>query len=127
MKPVHLVILIAVGLAMAISVSFYGDTSQYVCFNEADAINKEKPNRKLHVVCSIDKNKPQMYDPKINANHFEFYAVDTAGTEKLVIFNDSKPSELDKTDKIVIIGYSRQSHFEAVEILKKCPSKYEKK
>jgi cytochrome c-type biogenesis protein CcmE len=37
------------------------------------------------------------------------------------------PQDLDKTDKVVLIGYSRGDYFEAREILKKCPSKYEKK
>lgn len=127
MKPVHIVILVVISIGIALSISFYGDTSQYVCFNEADSIAVKKPNLKLHVVSSINKSMPQVYDPANNPNYFEFYANDTTGAVKRVILNDSKPAELDKTDKVVLIGYSRGDHFEATEILKKCPSKYEKK
>jgi len=127
MKPVHIVILVAISIGLAIAVSFYGDTSRYVCFAEADAIVAERPNMKLHVVTTLSKDKPQVYDPQVDADYFEFYASDTAGMEKKVVYRNSKPQDMDKTDKIVLIGYSRGDHFEAVEILKKCPSKYEKK
>lgn len=127
MKPVHIVILVVVSIGIALSISFYGDTSRYVCFKEADSIALKRPDMKLHVVCSINKDLPQVYEPSVNPNYFEFHANDTTGMVKTVILRDSKPTDLDKTDKIVLIGYSRGEHFEAVEILKKCPSKYEKK
>jgi cytochrome c-type biogenesis protein CcmE len=127
MKPVHIVILVAISIGLAIAVSFYGDTSKYVCFAEADQIMKDRPNMKLHVVATLNKNKPEIYNPRQDPNYFEFYANDTAGVERRIIYRNSKPQELDKTDKIVLIGYSRGDYFEAREILKKCPSKYEKK
>ena len=55
MKPVHIVILIVVSIGIAIAVSFYGDTSKYVCFREADSIAVDRPNMKLHVVYHILK------------------------------------------------------------------------
>lgn len=126
MKPVHIVILIAVSVGLAIAVSFYGDTSKYVCFREADSIALDKPNLKLHVVTTLSKDKPEVYDPQNNPDYFEFYASDTTGMEKKVVYRNSRPQDLEKTDKVVLIGYSRGDHFEAKEILKKCPSKYEK-
>ena len=113
MKPVHIVILIVVSIGIAIAVSFYGDTSKYVCFREADSIAVDRPNMKLHVVTTLSKTMPTVYD--------------TTGMEKKVVYRNAKPQDLEKTDKVVLIGYSRNGNFEATEILKKCPSKYEKK
>lgn len=127
MKPVHIVILIAVSVGLAIAVSFYGDTSKYVCFSEADSIAQIKPNMKLHVVTTLSKDKPELYDAQNDPNYFEFYAKDTSGMEKRVVYRNSKPQDMDKTDKVVLIGYSKGDYFEAKDILKKCPSKYEKK
>lgn len=127
MKPVHIVILVVISVGLAIGISFYGDTSKYVCFAEADEIAKDKPDMKLHVVTTLSKTKPQIYDPQNDPNYFEFYASDTTGMERRVIYRNAKPTDLDKTDKVVLIGYSRGDHFEAKDILKKCPSKYEKK
>ncbi len=127
MKAVHIVIIIAISVGLAIAVSFYGDTSKYVCFKEADSIALERPNLKLHVVTTLSKSMPEVYDAQKDPNYYEFYASDTTGMEKRVIFRNAKPQDLEKTDKVVLIGYSRGDHFEARDILKKCPSKYEKK
>lgn len=64
MKPVHIVILIVVSIGLAIAVSFYGDTSKYVCFKEADSIAVDRPNMKLHVVTTLSKTMPSTYDPQ---------------------------------------------------------------
>jgi cytochrome c-type biogenesis protein CcmE len=126
MKPVQIVILVFISVAIAIGISFYGDTSKYVCFQEADEIAKSRPNLKLHVVTTLSKDKPSVYNPQVDPNYFEFYASDTTGLERRVVYRNAMPQDLDKTDKVVLIGYSRGDYFEAKDILKKCPSKYEK-
>jgi cytochrome c-type biogenesis protein CcmE len=126
MKPVQIVILVFVSVAIAIGISFYGDTSKYVCFQEADEIAKSRPNLKLHVVTTLSKDKPGVYNPQVDPNYFEFYASDTTGLERRIVYRNAMPQDLDKTDKVVLIGYSRGDYFEAKDILKKCPSKYEK-
>lgn len=127
MKPVQIAIIVFISIAIAIGVSFYGDTSKYVSFLEADEIAKSRPNMKLHVVTTLSKTKPQLYNPQVDPNYFEFYASDSTGLEKKIVYRNAMPQDLDKTDKVVLIGYSRGDYFEAREILKKCPSKYEKK
>jgi cytochrome c-type biogenesis protein CcmE len=126
MKPVQIVILVFISIAIAIGISFYGDTSKYVCFQEADEIAKSRPNLKLHVVTTLSKDKPSVYNPQVDPNYFEFYASDTTGLERRIVYRNAMPQDLDKTDKVVLIGYSRGDYFEAKDILKKCPSKYEK-
>ncbi|MEN9345194.1 MAG: hypothetical protein RLZZ60_663 [Bacteroidota bacterium] len=127
MKPVHIVILVVLSIGIGIAVSFYGDTSQYVCFKQADSIAKEHPQRKVHVVSVLNTSMPMVYEPQKDPNYFEFYANDTTGYLKKIVYRNAKPQDLEKTDKVVLIGYTTSDHFEAVEILKKCPSKYEKK
>lgn len=126
-NPVYIIILVAVSVAMAIGISFYGDTSKYVCFAEAEEIAKDKPNLQLHVVTTLSKDKGEIYDPRVDPNYYEFYARDTTGAERKIIYHNAKPQDMERTDKVVLIGYSRGSYFEARDILKKCPSKYEKK
>lgn len=127
MKPIYIVILVVVSVALAIGISFYGDTSKYVCFAEAEEIAKSKPTLQLHVVTTLNKNKPEVYNPSQDPNYYEFYAVDTTGAERRIVYRNSKPNDIERTDKVVLIGYSKGSYFEAREILRKCPSKYEKK
>lgn len=126
-KPIYLIILVVISIALAIGISFYGDTSKYVCFAEADEIAKDRPNLQLHVVTTLNKTKPEVYNPQQDPNYYEFYANDTTGAERKVIFYNAKPQDMERTDKVVLIGYSRNGYFEARDILKKCPSKYEKK
>lgn len=127
MKPIYIVILVVVSVALAIGISFYGDTSKYVCFAEADEIAKSRPTLQLHVVTTLNKNRPEVYNPQQDPNYYEFYAIDTTGTERKVIYHNSKPQDIERTDKVVLIGYSKEGYFEARDILRKCPSKYEKK
>ncbi|MES2617510.1 MAG: cytochrome c maturation protein CcmE [Bacteroidota bacterium] len=127
LNPLYIIILVAVSVALAIGISFFGDTSKYVCFAEAEEIAKERPNLQLHVVTTLSKNKQEIYNPQQDPNYYEFYACDTTGAERKVIYFNAKPQDMERTDKVVLIGYSRQGYFEAKDILKKCPSKYEKK
>lgn len=127
MKPIYIILLVVVSVCLAIVISLYGDTSQYVCFQEAEAIAKEKPNMKVHVVTTLIKSKPSIYNPQQDPNYFEFYAMDTTGLERKVIYRNAKPQDIERTDKVVLIGIHKQGYFEASTILNKCPSKYEKK
>ncbi len=127
MKPIYIILLVVVSVCLAIVISFYGDTSQYVCFQEAEEIAKEKPNMKVHVVTTLVRSIPSVYNPQQDPNYFEFHAMDTTGMVRKVIYRNAKPQDIDRTDKVVLIGIHKQGYFEANTILNKCPSKYEKK
>jgi cytochrome c-type biogenesis protein CcmE len=126
MKKLHVVILVAAAIAVGTVISLYGNTSRYVCFDEAAAIEREHPGTELHVVTTINKEKEQVYDPMKDPNYYSFYARDTAGVEKRVVYYNAYDPEFEKTDKLVLIGNLKGDVFEAKKILKKCPSKYEK-
>jgi cytochrome c-type biogenesis protein CcmE len=113
----------AVGIGAV--VSLYGNTTKYVGFEEAIALGKENPGKAYHVVCQLNKQKPIEYDAQKDPNHLVFYAIDSLGVERKVVFGKPKPQDMERSQKLVLIGYDEGKHFLATEILSKCPSKYE--
>jgi cytochrome c-type biogenesis protein CcmE len=121
MKPLHIILIILSGLGVATVVSLNANTSEYVTFRDADQ-NTEKL---YHIACKLNKSKPLTYQPEIDPNKFTFFATDSLGNEKMVIYLKSKPQDIERVEKMVIIGKSKGSYFLAETILSKCPSKYE--
>jgi cytochrome c-type biogenesis protein CcmE len=126
MKLIHIAILIALAVALAVILSYVGDTSNYVTFEQAEKYADRYPHKDYHVVVKLNNEKPMTYNPTEDPNYFSFFATDSVGVERLVVYHNSKPQDLERTDKIVVIGKAKDDHFEAVDILKKCHSKYEK-
>ncbi len=124
-KPLHIAIIILLGIGVATVISLYGNTTQYVGFETAENMAKENPKKEFHVVCKINKSKGIKYNPQENPNLTEFYAIDTLGKERKVVYLNSKPADMDTAEKLVIIGSAKENYFQATQILSKCPSKYE--
>ncbi len=120
MKTIHIIIILALVVVIAVVVSTMSDASTYSDFAEAG----RKPGKELHIIGKLNKVKPIVYDAEKNANQFSFYMIDEKGIEKLVIYNDAKPQDFEKSEKVVIIGSMKGDHFEATSLLLKCPSKY---
>lgn len=126
MKPFQLILLVLAGVGIATVVSMYGNTTQYVVFPDAKSIAIENPGKEVHVVCKLNKSKPIIYDAQKNANHLEFYGMDSLNNESRVVFTKPKPAQFEQLEKMVLIGhYEKEGYFLANEILSKCPSKYE--
>lgn len=125
MKPLHIALLILASLGVAAVVSLYGNTTQIVSFKGADSLAVENPNKEYHVYCKLNKAKEIQYDPQKDPNLLIFSAVDSLGTEKLVKYLKPKPQDLERSEKILIIGKSEGQYFHAETIFSKCPSKYE--
>lgn len=125
MKPLHIALIIIAALGVAAVVSLYGNTTQYVSFVEADQLGKENPGKNYHVVCKLDKSKPLEYNAQEDANKLVFFAIDSLGNPKKVVFNKPKPQDMERSEKLVLIGHSAGEYFQAEDILSKCPSKYE--
>ena len=64
------------------------------------------------------------YDPTIDPNHFEFVLVDTNKVEKVVVYSSPKPQDMEKSEKVVVVGRMDKDQFKCEKILMKCPSKY---
>lgn len=120
MKKIHIVGIIIIAVAIGVIFVSLKNTSTYADFTEA----LENPDKEYHVVGKLDKNSPQMYDPKINPDEFMFSMIDNKGVEREVVLHKSKPQDFEKSEQIVLIGKMQGNQFHANDILMKCPSKY---
>ncbi len=112
-----------VGIAVAIValiVFSVGDFSTYDTISSA----QKKQGKFVHLIAKLDKTKPVEYDAINNPNYVAFYAVDSLGGQTKVVYHNSKPQDLEKSERIVLKGKMQIDHFECKDILLKCPSKY---
>lgn len=122
MKKSHIVILVLVAAAVTIIVSMFGDFSTYETFSSA----AKDPGKQYRVIGYLEKDKAMNYDPIKDPNHCSFFAKDKAGNIKEVIFNGAKPTDIEKSEQIVMVGYMDKDAFHCSKIQMKCPSKYKK-
>ena len=120
MKRSHIIILVGIAALIVGLLTFSADFSTYDSINSA----KEKQGKFVHIIAKLDKSQPISYDPIKDPNYLSFYAVDSLGGETKVILHKSKPSDLEKSERIVMKGKMTADHFECSDILLKCPSKY---
>ncbi|MBA2613723.1 MAG: cytochrome c maturation protein CcmE [Bacteroidetes bacterium] len=120
MKKLHIVGIVVIAVAIGVIFVSLKNTSTYADFTEAIS----NPEKEYHVVGKLDKNQPQIYDPKINADQFTFTLIDNKGISKQVVLHKSKPQDFEKSEQIVLIGKIEGNEFHANDILMKCPSKY---
>ena len=120
MKKTHIIVLVGIAALIVGLVSFSSDFSTYDSIQSA----KQKNGTFVHIIAKLDKSKPVQYDPMNNPNYLSFYAVDSLGGNTKVIYKNSKPADLEKSERIVMTGKMRGDHFECKDILLKCPSKY---
>ncbi|MBL7919476.1 MAG: cytochrome c maturation protein CcmE [Bacteroidia bacterium] len=120
MKKLHIVGIVVIAIAIGVIFVSLKNTSTYADFTQAIS----NPEKEYHVVGKLDKNQPQIYDPKINADQFIFTLIDNKGISKQVVLHKSKPQDFEKSEQIVLIGKMDGNEFHANDILMKCPSKY---
>jgi cytochrome c-type biogenesis protein CcmE len=120
MKKLHIIGIIIIALAIGVIFVSLKNTSKYADFTEALA----NPDTEFHVVGKLNKNQPQVYEPKINPDEFSFTMIDNNGIEKQVVLHKSRPQDFDKSEQLVLIGKMQGEQFHANDILMKCPSKY---
>jgi len=120
MKKTHIVALILIAVAIATLISFMGDVTTY----ETIASAKQKPGRFVNLIAKVDKSRPMNYDPIKNPNYLTFTALDTLGNSIEVIYHNSRPQDMEKSERLVLKGKVENGVFECKDILLKCPSKY---
>ncbi len=121
MKKKHIIILVSIAaLIVALIIFSAGDFSTYETISSA----KNKQGKFVHLIAKLDKTEPIEYDAVNNPNFLSFYAVDSLGGKTKVIFRNSKPTDLEKSERIVMQGKMQADYFECKDILLKCPSKY---
>jgi cytochrome c-type biogenesis protein CcmE len=120
MKKTHIIILVGIAAMIVGLLAYSVDFSTY----DTVASAKQKQGKYVHLIAKLDKSHPVEYDPIKNPNYLSFHAVDSLGGQTKVIYRNSKPTDLEKSERIVMKGSMENGHFECKEILLKCPSKY---
>ena len=121
MKRSHIIILIGIAaLIVSLIVFSVGDFSTY----ETIASAQKKPGRPITIIAQIDTTQAIEYDPQKNSNYLSFYAKDSLGGHTKVVYHNSKPTDLEKSERVVLTGVMQNGQFECTKILLKCPSKY---
>jgi len=120
MKKTHIVILIGIAALIIGLLTYSVDFSTYDTINSAN----EKKGKFVHLIAKLDKTQPIVYDAINNPNYLTFYAIDSLGGKTKVVYHNSKPADLEKSERIVMKGKMQADHFECKDILLKCPSKY---
>jgi cytochrome c-type biogenesis protein CcmE len=120
MKTIHIILILIVVMAIAVVISTLSDSNTYANFELASG----NPDREYHVIGTLNREKPVEYNPEVNANRFTFFMFDENGVERKVVYNNAKPQDFEKSEKVVIVGKMKGDEFVASSMLLKCPSKY---
>ncbi len=120
MKKTHIIILVTIALSIGMLVYFSVDLSTYDTINSA----RQKQGKTVNLIARLDKASPMEYDPAKNPNFLAFYATDSLGNRTKVVYHNTKPMDMEKSERIVLKGKMQGDVFECSDILLKCPSKY---
>jgi cytochrome c-type biogenesis protein CcmE len=120
MKNMHIVILVVIAIAIGALIMLSVDFSTY----DTIASARQKQGKFVHLIARLDKKIPLDYDPAKNPNYLAFSATDSLGATTRVVYHNTKPPELEQSERIVLKGKMQGEVFECSDILLKCPSKY---
>lgn len=120
MKKIHIVLLILIVAAISGMSFFIKDLTTYETFKSAQAKN----DKFVVVKVKLDKTLPIEYNQVKDPNLTVFYALDQDGRKSKVIYNNAKPTDIEKSEGLDLNGYMRNGYFECTKLQMKCPSKY---
>ena len=120
MKKSHIVVLIGIAIAIGALIMLSVDFSTYDTILSA----KQKQGKFVHLIARLDKAVPLDYDPAKNPNYLSFNIIDSLGGKAKVVYLNTKPPELEHSERIVLKGKMQGDVFQCSDILLKCPSKY---
>ena len=120
MKKSHILALILVAASISVVSAMFLDFSTYETFTSA----AQKPGKQYSVIGFLEKQMPMQYDPVKDPNHFSFYVKDKGGNVRQVIFNGARPTDIEKSEQLVMMGHMDGETFRCNRIQMKCPSKY---
>ena len=120
MKRTHIILLVVIAFAISGLLMFSADFSTYDTIQSA----KNKQGKFVHLIAKLDKSYPVEYNPAKDPNFLSFTATDSLGGSTKVVYHNTKPTELEHSERVVLKGKMKGDVFECSEILLKCPSKY---
>ena len=119
MKKTHIILLVLIAGAITILISYTGNLTTYETVLSA----RQKQGKFVKLVAKLDKTS-LVYDAVKDPNYLTFTAVDTLGNTVQVVYHNTKPTDMEKSERIVLGGKMQGDQFECRDILLKCPSKY---
>ena len=120
MKKIHIILLLLV-IGGIVGMSFFvKDLTTYETFASAG----KKSDEFVVIKVQLDKATPIEYDQVKDPNKTVFYAVDQDGKRSKVVYNNAKPTDIERSEGIDLNGYMRNGYFECTKLQMKCPSKY---
>lgn len=128
MKKSHILGIVIIAIAVMIIIITAGDASTYVSFNEAKVMAENGNNKKIHVVGQLKKDPEgniEGMEPSDDLLSVSFQMIDKDNTIQRVYYNEPMPSDLVRSEQVVVIGSFSDNVFIADKILLKCPSKYQ--
>jgi len=120
MKKTHIIILVLIAASIVVFISYTGDLTTYETISSA----KQKEGKFVNLIAKVDKQFPVEYDAAKNPNYLSFTAIDTLGNSIKVVYHNNKPTDMEKSERLVLKGRVQGDHFDCKDILLKCPSKY---
>ena len=121
MKRSHIIAIVIIAVSVAMLVGSMIDSSTYANVAQAEA----EPGEEFHVVGTLDRSQPVIYEPSVNPGLTEFAINDLEGRNCRVKLAMPKPNDLDRSERVVLIGsMGADGTFHAKNMLLKCPSKY---
>jgi cytochrome c-type biogenesis protein CcmE len=112
--------LVGIAIAIGVLLIYSVDFSTY----DTIASARHKQGKYVHLIARLDRSQPVLYDAIKDPNYLSFYAVDSIGNSTKVIYHNTKPAELEQSERVVLKGKMQGDVFECDNILLKCPSKY---
>ena len=116
----HILGLVSIAIIIAALLSLLDDLSTYDSVESA----RKKEGKFVHLIAKLDTSKPVIYDPLKDPNYLAFTAIDSLGNSTNVVYKNAKPTDFEKSQRIVMKGSMKGDVFQCNEIVMKCPSKY---
>lgn len=123
MKKTHIFILVSIAVLIVALIIFGFPSSDFSTYDTISSA-KNKQGKYVHLIARLDTTKPIQYDPIKDPNYLSFSIIDSLGSQTKVIYHNSKPTELEKSERVVLQGKMQGDVFECKSITLKCPSKY---
>lgn len=123
MKKTHIFILVGIAAAIVGLIIFGFPSSDFSTYDTISSA-KNKQGKYVHLIAKIDRSQPIQYDAIKDPNYLSFSIVDSLGSQTKVVYHNTKPTELEQSERVVLQGKMQGDVFECQNITLKCPSKY---
>lgn len=123
MKKTNIFILVGIAAAIVALIVFGFPASDFSTYDTISSA-KAKQGKYVHLIAKLDRSQPIEYDAIKDPNYVSFNVIDSLGAQTKVVYRNSKPAELEQSERVVLQGKMQGDVFECKSITLKCPSKY---